>query len=128
KPITYSVGSIHAGSSANVIPDELRFSGTARFLHKEQGEAAVQLFTRLLDEACHKNNCNYEFIDDPVPINLFVKNEETCSKIAEEAITKALGEDVLTEYYAWMASEPFGFYQQYFPGVFAFVGIENKQK
>ncbi|KAB2333332.1 hypothetical protein F7731_15875 [Cytobacillus depressus] len=31
-------------------------------------------------------------------------------------------------YPAWMASEPFNYYQKYFPGVFAFVGIENKKK
>lgn len=128
QPITFSVGSIHAGSSANVIPDDLMFSGTARFLHEDQGEAAVQMFIRLLDEACHKNNCNYEFIQEPVPIHLFVNNEETCAEIAAEAIKRTLGEETLTDYPAWMASEPFGFYQNYFPGVFAFVGVENVEK
>src|SRR5699024_8790691 len=29
---------------------------------------------------------------------------------------------------AWMASEPFGLYQRYFSGVFAFVGILNEAK
>ncbi len=128
QPITFSVGSIHAGSSANVIPDDLTFSGTARFLHETQGEAAMQVFTRLLDEACHKNNCNYEFIEEPVPIHLFVNNEETCANIAAEAIERILGKETLTHYPAWMASESFGFYQRYFPGVFAFVGIQNEKK
>ncbi|MEI3613382.1 peptidase dimerization domain-containing protein [Pseudogracilibacillus sp. SO30301A] len=128
EPITYSVGSIQAGSSANVIPDDLCFSGTARFLQEEQGKAARQLFIRLLDEACHKNNCNYDFIQEPVPIHLFVDNEETCSEIAANAIIKTLGKNALTEHHAWMASESFGLYQQCFPGVFAFVGIKNVEK
>src|SRR5699024_5283667 len=36
-PITYSIGSISSGGAANVIPDSLEFSGTARYLHYKQG-------------------------------------------------------------------------------------------
>ncbi|MFD2131979.1 amidohydrolase [Pseudogracilibacillus auburnensis] len=126
--ITYSIGSIHSGHSANVIPDTLTFSGTARFLHKEQGQQAVEEFTRLLAAATKKHHCAYELLDNLFPINLFVYNDEKCSEIAKNSIRTALGENVLTPYYAWMASEPFAFYQKYFPGVFAFVGIKNKEK
>lgn len=128
EPITYSIGSIHGGSSSNIIPDELTFSGTARFLHEEQGEKALQQFIRLLEEACRKNNCTFEFIEDPALFPLFVYNEKKCSEIAQKAIRAALGEDALITYDAWMASEPFGFYQKYFPGVFAFLGIQNLEK
>jgi len=106
EPITYSIGSVNGGSSPNVIPDEIKFSGTARFLHEEQGEKMVQEFTRLLEAACQKNNCTFEFIEKPVPIGLFVYNEETCAAIAEQAITNVLGKTTLTNYPAWMASEP----------------------
>ncbi len=128
KPITFSVGCIQAGSSANVIPDDLRFKGTARYLHEDQGEKGLQEFIRLLGEACHKHNCKYEFVKKPVPVDIFVYNDETCSEIAVKSITNAIGKDSVTEYFAWMASEPFGFYQQYFPGVFAFVGIQNDEE
>ncbi|MEI3605221.1 amidohydrolase [Pseudogracilibacillus sp. SE30717A] len=128
EPITFSVGSIQAGSSANVIPDDLRFKGTARYLQEEQGEKGLQEFIRLLGEACHKHNCQYEFVKKPVPVDVFVYNDETCSEIAANSISDAIGKNSVTNYYAWMASEPFGFYQNYFPGVFAFVGIQNHEK
>lgn len=128
EPIAYSVGSLHSGSAPNVIPENLRFSGTARFLHEQQGEEAVNVFTRLLNDVCRQHNCTYEFIEKPVPIHLFVHNEETCSEIATNAVEQALGSEALIECDPWMASEPFGLYQKYFPGVFAFLGIENKEK
>ncbi|MFP3381430.1 amidohydrolase, partial [Bacillus sp. SIMBA_069] len=51
-----------------------------------------------------------------------------CAAIAQHAVTKAIGSHALYTYPAWMASESFAFYQKYFPGVFAFVGIENEEK
>lgn len=127
-PITYSIGSVSAGMAANVIPEELAFSGTIRYLHYEQGLAGAEEFIRLLERKCEEYHCTYHFDMKPVARNLSVYNEETCAGIAEQAIKKAIGEDVVYSYPAWMASEPFSFYQKYFPGVFAFVGIENKEK
>src|SRR5699024_9504444 len=104
------------------------FSGTARYLHEEQGAKALQEFIRLLNEACRKHYCSYEFIEKPYPTDLFVHNNETCSEIAEQSISTVLVEAALTKYHAWMASEPFGFYHLYYPGVFAFVVIRNEQR
>lgn len=126
--LTYSVGSVTAGNAANVIPDDLRFSGTCRYLHYEQGIAAANEFMRLLETVCETHQCTYEYVGKPAPKDSFVYNEETCAQIAEDAVKNALGEEVVYSYPAWMASEPFGFYQKYMPGVFAFVGIQNEEK
>lgn len=128
QPVTYSVGSVKAGDAANVIPEELRFNGTCRYLHYEQGVAATNEFMRLLEEVCETNRCTYEYVAKPEPKNTLVYNEETCAKIAEGAIKTALGEEALYSYPAWMASEPFSLYLTYVPGVFAFVGIQNDEK
>src|SRR5699024_10877576 len=111
-------GSVQAGAAPNVIPAELTFSGTARFLHEAQGERAVKEFERLLEASCEKNNCTFEYIEEPMLMRLFVYNDETCASIAEGALTRAVGEESLFHYPAWMASEPFSLYQKYFPGVF----------
>lgn len=126
--LTYSVGSVTAGNAANVIPDDLRFSGTCRYLHYEQGVAAANEFMRLLETVCETHQCTYEYVTKPTPKDTFVYNEETCAQIAEEAVKKSLGEETLYTYPAWMASEPFGLYLKYMPGVFAFVGIQNDGK
>lgn len=128
KPVAYSIGSLSAGTTANIIPETLEFSGTVRFLHYEQGVKMQQEFNRLLDKNCDVYNCTYEYIEESAPMNLFVYNEATCAAIAKDSIVHALGEQTITHYPAWMASEPFSFYQKYFPGVFAFVGIKNDKK
>ncbi|MGE7770301.1 amidohydrolase [Viridibacillus arvi] len=127
-PITFSIGSISAGSASNVIPETLQFSGTARFLQYEQGEKAEKEFKSLLKNICDLHNCTYEYVKEPNAMNLFVYNEENCAAIALNSIKNAIGENAIIHYPAWMASESFGFYQKYFPGVFAFLGIENFEK
>lgn len=128
QPLTFSVGTLNAGTSANVIPDDLEFSGTCRFLHFEQGLAAEKEFKRILEKTCELHHCTYEFIAEPKAMNIFVYNQEQCAAIALGAVEKSMGLDKSINYPAWMASEPFAFYQKYFPGVFAFLGIENFEK
>lgn len=128
EPVTFSIGSLQAGEAANVIPDELRFAGTFRFLHKAQGERIVHQFKHILQNVCDMHHCSYEFKLEPQAKDLLVYNNAQCATIAENAVKKALGSDALQPFSAWMASEPFAFYQAFFPGVFAFLGIENKHK
>src|SRR5690625_226805 len=59
EPLTYTVGSVHAGSAANIVPQSLQFSGTARYLHFEQGLAAAKEFRRLLAKVCDIHHCTY---------------------------------------------------------------------
>lgn len=128
KAITFSMGSVNAGSNHNIIPDSLNFKGTFRYLHYEQGLAAERAFKDKLKRIAELHNCTYEYIAEPFAMDLAVYNQEECAEIAAEAVKKSLGQDVTYHYPAWMASEPFAFYQKYLPGVFAFVGIENEEK
>lgn len=126
--ITFSIGSIQAGSVANIIPETLQFSGTFRFLHYEQGLKAEKEFKRILRNICELHHCEFEYVAEPKAMNLSVYNQEDCAAIALESVKKALGEEAVANHPAWMASESFAFYQKYFPGTFAFLGVENPEK
>lgn len=128
KAITFSIGSVNGGSSHNVIPDSLNFKGTYRFLHYDQGVRAEQEFRDKLDKIAALHDCTYEYLIPPKAMNLSVYNQGDCAEIASEAVKDFIGEACLYTYPAWMASEPFALYQKYLPGVFAFLGIENKEK
>lgn len=128
KPVTYSIGTVHAGSAPNIIPESLEFGGSIRFLHYEQALKIEQEFKRILEKTCELYRCTYEFIQEPKSADSVVNNQEDCAAIASESVQKALGANTLYHYPAWMASETFGFYQKYFPGVFALVGIANAEK
>ncbi|MCD2136750.1 amidohydrolase [Salinicoccus halitifaciens] len=128
KAITFSIGSVNSGSNHNVIPDSLNFKGTFRYLHHDQGKRAEIEFRERLDKIAALHHCSYEYIQEPNAIDLSVYNNKDCAEIAREAVERSLGKEVLYNYPAWMASEPFAFYQKYLPGVFAFIGIENAEK
>lgn len=122
-PITFSVGMVSAGEAANVIPDEIEFSGTCRYLNVEQGRAAASELKRLLEATCEVHQCQFEYVVEPIARDVLVYNQEDCVEIAK----KSIDEDKLASHPAWMASEPFAFYQKYFPGVFAFLGTKNEE-
>lgn len=126
--ITYSIGTITSGSAANIIPETLQFSGTARYLEYDQGVQAEKEFKWILDKVCDLHRCTYEFVTEPKATDLVVFNEKDCAQIAASAIEKSVGPEVLYSHPAWMASETYAFYKKYFPGVFAFVGIQNLSK
>lgn len=126
-PITFSVGMVSAGEAANVIPDEIEFSGTCRYLNVKQGKAAAVELTRILESTCELHQCTFEFVVEPIPLDNLVYNQEDCAEIAKQAIERVLGSEVISSHPAWMASEPFSLYQKYFPGVFAFLGTKNDE-
>ncbi|MFJ5788657.1 amidohydrolase [Lysinibacillus sp. NPDC093197] len=128
KTITYSIGTINSGTAINIIPESLQFSGTARYLDFEQGAHAANEFKRILEKVCELHHCTFEFITEPKECDLIVSNQKDCAQLAIAAVEGAVGVNALHSTPAWMASESFAFYEKYFPGVFAFVGIQNIEK
>ncbi|MDI2585595.1 amidohydrolase [Psychrobacillus sp. NEAU-3TGS] len=126
--ITYSLGIVQAGSALNIIPDTLEFAGSFRYLNTEQGEQAIDVFKDLLTHVSDMHSCTFEYKMEPVVSDLVVMNEATCAGIATAAIEQTLGKEALATIPAWMASESFSFYLKYFPGVFAFLGVQNEEQ
>lgn len=75
-PITFSVGMVSAGEAANVIPDEIEFSGTCRYLNVKQGKAAAVELKRILESTCELHECTFEFVVEPIPLDNLVYNQE----------------------------------------------------
>lgn len=127
EPFTISIGKVNYGIAGNVISERLDFSGTSRFFDYEQGREGLKQFKYFLETTCKKYGCSYSYIREPIVRDLSVSNNPICSAIAEKAIAKLFGEECYGEYPAWMASEPFAYYQKFAPGVFAFLGIQNEE-
>ncbi len=125
--LSFSVGTLEAGSARNVIPDELTFAGTIRSYNTAEAlEPFVDQFVKVLDAECALCGCTYEVIS--MPKALFeCRNNATCCEIAQNAVKKYIGEDALTVSEPWMASESFQAYLKLWPGVFTFTGIQNPE-
>lgn len=128
-PTTFSVGYVNMGTTPNVIPESLTFGATLRHIdHEEIGTKAEKYIREILDDTCRLHNCAYEYIREPKSHDILTYNNEDCSRIATRSVAKALGEEYLYQRHPWLGGESIAFYMQYFPGVFAFLGIDNEEK
>lgn len=123
--LTFSVGFIQGGQAANVIPQSIRFAGTCRFFSEESGKKFESLFMEYLDSECRRCGCtaHIESVRHSPP----VVNQPQCVSIAREALTKAMGPEILYDAPHWMASESMGITLELFPGIMAFTGIQDPQ-
>ena len=127
-PVTFSIGSIHAGTASNIVPPELTFSGTCRILDFDKvGAFWVTAIDASLHDACrrHGTTCRRHSY---TPRDMAVVNNGVCAGIARGAAVKLFGEGSLASMEPWMASECFSMYLKRAPGLLAFVGTRNPQK
>jgi amidohydrolase len=124
--LTYSFGSVNAGDTPNVIPDTLRFAGTARTLNNEDGLAFRTHFWDLFQETCHRYGCEGEVtFDQYFPVTF---NHPACAAFARKAVTAVIGEEaVVSRMEPRMSTETFSITESVWPGVFFFTGIQDKE-
>lgn len=126
KTVTLGLTQIHGGSANNVIPEEVKISGSLRFFDVEEGKKALELMKHVIQLTAEAHNCTVEF--DPMfkLVAEPVVNDETLSRLAQtginELLPKALVHDV-----TWFASESFNQYAKLAPSVFAFIGMQNEE-
>ncbi len=123
--LTWSIGSIHAGSRFNMIPDELECAGSIRMMDWNSGVDFWNEFNRVVSTVCPLNYCTYELkvLENMLP----VVDDPACRKVYLDAAEKYLGKDAVYEGEPWMASESFGYMCSMYPGVESFVGIRNEE-
>jgi amidohydrolase len=120
-PVVITVGSLHAGTAKNVIPDDASFSGTVRTLSAGNRalvrEAAVELVHKIAE--AHGLSATAEFIQGyPVTVN----NPEQVA-VAEQVIAATLGADrYVPQHNPDPGSEDFSFVLEQVPGAFISLG------
>lgn len=128
-PLTMSIGHVEMGSKGNIIPEELIFEGSIRYLnHEESGIPAVNEFIKIVSTVCALHGCTYEFLKPAVPSNTTIYNNEDCSEIAAKSVETALGKNANYNAHPWMGSDDMAIYLKYFPGIYAFLGTLNEEK
>ena len=120
--LTWSLGSVNAGATFNLIPDKLTCEGSIRMMDRNSGEEFIKKFERIVAVICPLNYCTYQFklLEQLLP----TENYPACRKTYIDSIRKHIGEDVIYDCEPWMASETFSYMFSLFPGVETFVGIK----
>ena len=128
KTLTYSVGTLNSGVVGNVIPQTLTFGGTMRTFDRDgAGMDFYREFKHLIEKTCEAYKCTPTFNAYTMP-GFPVINDAECAQFARKVLADELGEDCICQPEPWMASESFSRYLMQWPGVFAFLGMENEEK
>ncbi len=124
EPSVLTIGSIHAGTATNIIPDSVRLSGTLRTMNESWRKKALALIERTA-VGCARGlggNCRVEVSHGyPVLVNTV---EET--ELARETATMILGKRSPVHVPPQLGAEDFAYYLQRVPGSFWWLGAANK--
>ena len=128
EPLALSVGALQSGAQANVIPNDLTFSGTARLFNRELvGMPFVEYFRKMVEGIAAAYGCTVT-INSLTNPGYPVYNDPESAEFARKVIGAELPEGTICQVEPWMASESFSMLQKWATGVFALVGINNPEK
>lgn len=126
KACSFSLGKVQSGSKRNIIPSELDFAGSFRFLEHDVGVKVKKEFLRLLEQICKSYECDY-LVEKTVGPTLPLVNNPQCVDIAKESIVNLVGYENIVHKEQEMGSESFSAAQKLYPGVYVFLGIRNDE-
>ena len=121
-----TVGSLHAGDAANVIPDFARLQGTMRSFTEEVRELLKRRVREVLEGTAAATGCRAEFELKPgYPATV---NDPASARLAARVAGEVFGTERVIEHPPIAASEDFSYFLQERPGAFIFVGANNEAK
>jgi amidohydrolase len=121
-PAVVSVGSIHGGDAANVVPDAVKITGTIRAHDEAVFRLVQQRVIELAQHTAQGMNCRSEV--EYTPAYPAVINHPEMTEFAIEAARQAVGENQFVRLdTAYMPSEDFAFYGKEVPSCFSFIGV-----
>lgn len=124
KPAVLTIGKMEAGTRSNAVAEYGKLEGTVRYYDSELGSVFKESVERIVTNTANafraKVNVKY------LPVMPPTINDPAVTEIALRAGIKALGADAVVQTPPVTSSEDFAFYMQKVPGVFAFVGVKDK--
>ncbi|MDQ6973122.1 MAG: amidohydrolase [Mariprofundaceae bacterium] len=114
-PAVLTIGQIHAGSAANVIPDVARFSGTVRSLHPDTHEEIRSRMDRIIRQTAETWGATaYFHMRQAIPVLI---NDAGAMQASRRHLQHYLPDTVLVDIeQASMGGEDFAEFLQYVPG------------
>ena len=126
EPAVVTVGALHAGDAANVIPDTAELRGTLRSFNPEVRE---QLKTRVGEVArgvAEAMRAQADYVFSPgYPSTV---NDPAMAELVREVATGVVGEENVILQALKMGAEDFSYFLEKVPGAFWFVGSRNAEK
>jgi amidohydrolase len=127
QPVVVTVGSLHAGTTFNVIPERAQLQGTARAFDDGVRRAIPERIERLLEGLADAMRLKYSF--DYHWIYPPTINDPATNDVVREVGRRLLGlENVVDPHEIVMWSEDMAFMQEVRPGAYFLVGSRGAEK
>jgi len=123
-PTVVTVGSIHGGDAMNVIPEEVRMTGTFRSLTSEGLSRVKRRIEEMASGVAAANRCTAT-VSSPMPDYPPTINDETAWATACRAAASLVGAGNVRDMDPIMGGEDFAFYQRRVRGCFACIGVSH---
>ncbi|MCS7229598.1 MAG: M20 family metallopeptidase [Candidatus Kryptonium sp.] len=124
EPRVLTIGSIHAGTATNIIPDEATISGTLRTMNEEWRKKAWKMIKQIVHGITSTYGASYELkINQGYPV--LVNDPEMTEFVKQKAI-ELFGKDKVFEARPVMGAEDFAYYLQKVSGCFIWLGAGDK--
>lgn len=125
EPVVVTLGTIHGGSSSNIIANRVELTGTVRCFSPELRAQLPELIRQIAQQTAQAYGaaCEVRYQQCTPP----TINEQKTTRIAQNAIAKLFGEQALTHLQQTMGGEDFAWYLERTPGCMVFVGGRNEQ-
>lgn len=120
KGVVVSIGTIHAGTANNIIPDYVELTGTVRNLDADWRSTMPGTIARIVEDTCRAYRCSgkIEYIEQVPP----VVNDESCTRHVAEVSDLLLGADRRSEPLPMTYGEDFAEYLRFAKGCFFWLG------
>ena len=121
QPVVVTVGSLHAGTTFNVIPDRAQMQGTVRAFDEQVRKMLPERMERLIAGVCSATRLEYRFNYHFVyPATV---NDPGANAVVREVAREVVGDDNLIDpHEIVMWSEDMSFMQQQRPGAYFLLG------
>jgi amidohydrolase len=123
EPIVITIGKIEGGSATNIIPGEVKLSGTIRTLNESLRKKTLKKIDNILNGITKSAGAKYKFEISPGYPELI--NDEKQTKFARQSAIEFAGRKNVFEAERLMGAEDFAFYLKKIPGSFYRIGVGN---
>jgi amidohydrolase len=118
---TISIGTIHAGTSGNIIPQELQFSGTIRCFDPETRKKILEELERALGIARQLGGDYHLTLGTSVPA---LNNDLQIAASIRESVIALCGIEGLVDTERVLGVDDFAWYSQVVPSAMFFLGVK----
>ena len=126
-PLSYSVGTLQAGTRPNIIPQSLSFTGTVRYYDDDSVQTFYSELRHIVETVCAAYHCtpHLKNLSTYLPATI---NDPSYASFARDTFAQNIGAENVVQVTPETGSDSFGQYLKQWPGCYAFLGVKNPQK